>query len=329
MKEMFYSHAIREAMFEEMRRDPNVFVIGEDVAKLGGWFGVTQGLVDEFGSERVIDTPVEECGFAFLAVGAAVFGKRPIVDFGMGPLAAYAFDPIVNHAAKYHYMTGGSASVPVVFRMPQGPTGAGGQHSQIITGWYQNVPGLKIVAPSTPADAKGLLKAAIRDNNPVIFAEEMALYGTKGPVPEGEYLIPLGKANVVRAGKDVTVVANQLILMYASQAAEELAAEGISVELIDPRTFVPLDTKTIYESVRKTGKVIIVCEEPKFGSLGGQISAKIAEDCFDSLKAPIVILGGQDHALPWGFNEPDCSPSKDSIKAAIKEITNRKVAVPA
>lgn len=329
MKEMFYSHAIREAIFEEMRRDPDVFVIGEDVANLGGWFGATQGLVNEFGEERVIDTPVEECGFTFLAVGAAVFGKRPIVDFEIGSLGAYAYDPIVNHAAKYHYMTGGKANVPVVFRMPQGPTGAGAQHSQIIIGWFENVPGLKIVAPSTPADAKGLLKSAVRDNNPVVFADHLALYGAKGPVPEEEYLIPLGKANVVKEGTDVTVVANQLMLVFASQAAEELVADGISVEMIDPRTYVPLDTETIYRSVRKTGKVIIVCEEPKFGSFGGQISSKIAEDCFNSLKAPIQILGAQDHGLPWGFNELDCLPNKDSIKAAIKEMVNRKVVVPA
>jgi len=321
MKETYYSHAILAATREEMERDQNVFLMGEDVGKFGGGFGTSQGLLEQFGDLRVIDTPISESAYMTAGVGASIAGKRPIVDVMFADLVTYGFDSLVNQAAKFNYVTDGQVHCPMVLLTPQGIGGSmGPQHSQSIESWFANVPGLKIVTPSTAYDAKGLMKSAIRDNNPVLFLAHKALMATKGPVPEEEYTIPLGKAKVVKEGKDVTIIAYHLMLSFAMEAAAELEKKGISVEIIDPRTLVPLDTETIYESVRKTGRAVVVTEAYKTGGFGGEIASLIADECFDELKAPIKRLGSVGIPFPMGKNEFLLVPSKDNIMEAVNEI---------
>lgn len=319
MREITMMQAVIEAQMEEMDRDPNTFLIGLDVGKMGGVLGEDQGLYERFGEDRVIDAPIGESGYAGFALGAAIYGKRPIVEMQFADFSVLAVDPIGN-GGKLRYCSGGQYKIPVVFRAPQGGgIMAASTHSQCIEGWFSNFPGIKIVIPSTPYDTKGLLKTAIRDNDPVLFLEHKAMYGVKGEVPEGEYTIPLGQARVVREGKDVTVIAIQALVYQAIDAAKELEKEGISVEIIDPRTIIPLDVDTIGESIAKTGKVIIVHEAPKRGGIGGEISAVISEKFFSSLKAPIIRIGAANCPLPFNMEEY-CLPNKTDIINAVKGI---------
>lgn len=325
MKELYYSHAIVEATREEMLRDKNVFVIGEDVAKLGGAFGTSQGILREFGDLRIFDTPISENSYTMAAVGAAIAGKRPIVDIMFADFITYAADALVNQASLYNYLYNGKINCPMVIRTPQGVGAAiGPQHSHSIESMFANIPGLKIVAATSAGDAKGLLKSAIRDNNPVLFLEHKALFGNKELVPDDdELLVPLGKAKVVKEGTDVTIIGYHLVLQFAMEAAGKLEEEGISVEIIDPRTLVPLDTETIYKSVKKTGKAVIVTEGHKTGGFGGEIASRIAEDCFDALKAPIKRLASKDIPFPFGKNELLLIPHTEDIINAVKEIVRK------
>lgn len=321
MRELLYGQAIAEGQKEELQRDQNVILLGLDVEKMGGSFGQCAGLVEAFGPERVMNMPISESGYTGAAVGLAMLGKRPIVELQFADFGAYAFDSIANQAAKTRYMSGGQWQVPMVIRGCQGAGfGAAAQHSQCIEGWYQNIPGLKIVVPSTPADAKGLLKTAVRDDDPVLYLEHKALLGIKGDVPAGDYTVPLGKASIAREGKDVTIIAYQLMLYRSLEAAAELEKEGISVEIVDPRTLFPLDVETIAASAAKTGRVLIVHEHPTRGGIGGELSAVISEKCFKDLQAPIKRLGGADTPLPFGLPEQFCIPDKNRIIQGVKEL---------
>ena len=303
MREITYADAIREAMCEEMRRDPTVFILGEDIGVYGGAFGVTKGMLAEFGEERVRDTPLSECAIAGAAVGAAVTGMRPIAEIMFSDFITIAMDQLVNQGAKIHYQFGGQVSVPMVLRTPGGSgTGAAEQHSQSLEAWVCHVPGLKVVIPSTPADAKGLLKSAIRDPNPVVFIEQKLLYRQKGPVPEpgADELIPLGKADVKRKGRDLTIVTYGRMVPRSLEAAAKLSSEGIEVEVIDIRSLVPLDRECIIESVKKTGKVMIVHEACQTGGFGGELAAVIADsEAFFHLDAPIRRVAGLDVPIPY------------------------------
>jgi pyruvate dehydrogenase E1 component beta subunit len=315
--------ALNAAMREEMRRDPTVFLMGEEVAEYQGAYKVTRGLLEEFGPKRVIDTPITELGFAGLGVGAAMSGARPIVEFMTFNFAQLAIDQIVNHAAKMLYMSAGQYKVPIVFRGPNGSAvQVSSQHSQALESWFAHFPGLKVVMPSTPADGKGLLKSAIRDNDPVIFLEQERMYGMKGEVPDDEdFIIPLGVADVKREGTDTTIVARSLMVPFALQAAEELAKEGVSVEVIDPRTIRPLDIETIIKSVKKTNRVVIVEESHAFCGVGAEISAQIMERAFDYLDAPVKRLSGVDAPMPYAQNlEKLALPDAARIAAAVKEV---------
>lgn len=321
MREITFSQAVLEAQMEEMERDSNVFIIGEDVAKMGSAFGQCMGLYQKFGPERIFNMPVAESGYVNFAVGAAMAGKRPIAEMQFADFIIMAFDAVANQGPKQRYMSGGELSVPLTVRAPQGAGfSAAAQHSQCIEGWFMNFPGLKIVMPSNAYDAKGLLKTAIRDNDTVLFLEHKGLLGMKGEVPEGEYTIPLGQAKVVKEGKDVTIIALQALVYQAMEAAAELEKEGISVEVVDPRSLIPLDKKTIGESVKKTGRVVIVHEAPKRGGFGSEISAVISESFFPYLKAPIVRLGAANVPIPFGSAEQYCFPNKNTIVQSIKEI---------
>ena len=309
MREITYMQAVREAMAQEMRRDASVFIIGEDVGVYGGGFGVTAGLIDEFGEERVKDTPISEAAIAGAAVGAAMMGMRPIVDIMFSDFLTIAMDQLVNQAAKMRYMLGGAVKVPLVVRGAAGSgTGAAAQHSQCPEAWFCNVPGLKVVVPGTPADAKGLLAAAIRDDNPVIFLEQKTLYRTVGPVPEGDYIEPLGKAKVHREGTDATLIAYGRMLPVCLDAAKMAQQQGISVEVIDPRTLVPLDRDALIASAKKTGRVLIVHEASLTGGFGGELVATIAgsEACC-SLKAPIMRYCGLDVPVPFSKGLEACA----------------------
>lgn len=326
MREITYKEAIREAMNEEMRRDENIIFIGEDIGIYGGAFGVSVGMVEEFGEERVKDTPISEAGISGVGVGAALTGLRPIVELMFMDFSTIAMDAIANQAAKVRYMFGGKAKVPMVLRTPAGSgTGAAAQHSQSLEAWFCHVPGLKVVAPSTPYDAKGLLKSAIRDDNPVIFVEQKLLYKTKGPVPEEEYMIPLGKAQVKKEGNHVTIVTYGRMLSRVMDVVDEVEKEGISVEVVDPMTLRPLDMDTIEKSVIKTGRVIIVNEAVKTGGYGGEISSRLAEgEAFDYLDAPILRLAGKEVPIPYNpILEAAVIPSEDDIKDAIYKVLNR------
>lgn len=323
MRKMTYCQALIEAQREELLRDENVVIIGEDIQKFGGCFGETMGLYEQFGGERVINMPISESGYTGMGVGLAMMGKRPIVELMFADFGAYAFDSIANQAAKMRYMTGGNFSVPMTIRAIQGAfSGNGETHSQCIEGWFQNIPGLKIAIPSTPADALGLLKTAVRDNDPVLFLEHKSLLGIKGEVPDGDYTIPFGKARIDREGKDVTIITYQMMLRFAKAAAAELAKEGIEAEIIDPRTIHPLDKEAIAASVKKTGRALIVHESPLRGGAGGEIAAFIADECFESLKAPIKRLGGADAFVPFNAQEYFCFPNDrkiaDTVRALLK-----------
>jgi pyruvate dehydrogenase E1 component beta subunit len=318
--------ALRDAMAEEMRRDSDVFVIGEEVAEYQGAYKVTQGLLQEFGARRVIDTPITEHGFAGLGVGAALAGLKPIVEFMTFNFAMQAMDHLINSAAKTRYMSGGQIAVSIVFRGPNGPASrVGAQHSQDFTSWYSHIPGLKVVAPYTAADAKGLLKSAIRDRNPVMFLENEILYGQSFPVPKlDDYLVPIGKAKVVRAGKDVTLVAWSMGMTYALKAAEQLAKDGIEAEVVDLRTLKPMDTETIIASVKKTGRLVTVEEGWRQSGVGAEIAAVVMEQAFDWLDAPVLRVTGKDVPMPYAANlEKLALPSVTEVVEAAKSVCYR------
>jgi pyruvate dehydrogenase E1 component beta subunit len=323
MREVTYAEAIKEAMSEEMRRDENVILFGEDVGIYGGAFGVSLGMIEEFGEERVRDTPISEAAIIGTATGAAVTGLRPIAEIQFSDFIAIGMDQLVNQAAKIRYMFGGRAQVPMVLRSPEGSgTGAAAQHSSSNEAWYCHVPGLKVVAPSTPYDAKGLLKSAVRDNNPVVFFEQKLLYRKKGGVPEEEYTIPLSQADIKRSGSDATVITYGRMLQRCLDAADQLAEEGIETEVLDLRTLHPLDAETIIESVKKTGRTLIVHEAVKTGGLGGEIAAVIADsEAFYYLDAPIKRLGGLDVPIPYCPElEKNVVPNADEILSTIREM---------
>jgi pyruvate dehydrogenase E1 component beta subunit len=326
MVTMTVREALRDAMAEEMRRDDTVFVMGEEVAEYQGAYKVTQGLLQEFGPKRVVDTPITEHGFAGLGVGAAMAGLRPIVEFMTWNFAMQAIDQILNSAAKTLYMSGGQMRCPVVFRGPNGAAArVAAQHSQDYSAWYSHIPGLKVIAPYTAADAKGLLKAAIRDANPIIFLENEILYGHSFPVPKlDDYVLPIGKAKIVRAGKDVTLVAWSMGMTYALKAAEELEKEGIDAEVIDLRTLRPMDTETIIESVKKTGRVVTVEEGWPQSGVGAEIAARVMQDAFDWLDAPVARVAGEDVPMPYAANlEKLALPSVAKVVEAAKAVSYR------
>ncbi len=317
--------ALRDAMAEEMRRDPDVFLIGEEVAQYEGAYKVSQGLLAEFGPKRVVDTPITEYGFAGLGVGAAYAGLKPIVEFMTFNFALQAIDHIVNSAAKTLYMSGGQMPVPIVFRGPNGPAArVGAQHSQDFSSWYAQIPGLKVVSPYTAADAKGLLKAAIRDPNPVIFLENELLYGRSFEVPIGDHVVAIGKARIARAGTHVTIVAHSISVGYALTAADELAKEGIEAEVIDLRTLRPLDLDTILASVCKTNRIVTVEEGWRSSGIGAEVSALVVEHAFDDLDAPPARVTARDVPLPYAANlEKLALPKPEHIVAAAKAVLYR------
>ena len=322
MKKITIREALRDAMAEEMRLDKNVFVLGEEVAEYQGAYKVTQGLLDEFGAKRVIDTPITEHGFAGIGVGAAFTGLKPIVEFMTFNFAMQAIDQIINSAAKTHYMSGGLISCPIVFRGPNGAAArVGAQHSQCYASWYGHVPGLKVVAPYSASDHKGLLKAAIRDPNPVVFLENEMLYGDSDNVPEEEFIEEIGKAKIVKHGKDVTIVTFSIQVKFALQAAAELKKYDIDAEVIDLRTIRPLDIETIINSVKKTNRIVTVEEGWHFSGIGSEISAQVSEKAFDYLDAPVMRVTAKDVPLPYAQNlEKMALPSVDNIVEKTKEV---------
>jgi len=322
MKELQFREALREAMNEEMRRDERVFLMGEEVAQYNGAYKVSQGMLDEFGERRVIDTPISELGFAGIGVGAAMNGLRPIIEFMTFNFSLVAIDQVINSAAKMMSMSGGQYTVPIVFR---GPTGSAGmlssQHSQAFENWYANCPGLKVIVPSNPADAKGLLKSAIRDNDPVIFMESEQMYGDKGQVPEGEYLIPIGVAEVKKAGTDVTIVSFGKMMKIALAGAEELAKDNINAEVIDLRSVRPIDYATVINSVKKTNRLVIVEESWPLASLASEIGFKVQREAFDYLDAPIKRVMGGDVPLPYAPTLIEAYlPNPARVVKAVKEV---------
>lgn len=322
MRTIQMREALNEAMSEEMRRDPNVFLMGEEVAEYDGAYKVSKGMLAEFGPKRIIDTPIAELGFTAIGVGAAMNGLRPIVEFMTWNFAILAADQIINHAAKMLQMSGGQFHVPIVFR---GGNGSAGQlaatHSQSFEAMYANVPGLKVISPSNPYDAKGLLKAAIRDNDPVLFMESERMYGDKGEVPDGEYLLPIGVADVKREGTDVTIVSFNKMMKVALAAAEDLAKEGISAEVIDLRTIRPLDHATIIKSVKKTNRLVVVDENWPFASISSEVAYRVQKDAFDHLDAPVLRVNQADVPLPFTPNLIDASlPSVARVVKAVMEV---------
>jgi pyruvate/2-oxoglutarate/acetoin dehydrogenase E1 component len=315
VREITYLEAVREAMVQEMRRDPNVFLMGEDIGVYGGAFGVSRGMLEEFGPERIRETPISEACIAGAGAGAALMGMRPIVEIMFMDFITLASNQLVNQAAKMRFMFGGAAQIPLVCRTPAGSgTGAAAQHSQCLEAWFVHAPGIKVVAPATPYDAKGLLVTAIRDNNPVLYVEHKLLYRTKGPVPEELYSIPLGGAEVRRRGKDLAVVTYSGMVPRVLEAAEVLAAEGIDVEVVDLRSLKPLDEETVIGSVSKTGRVLIVHEAPVTGGFGGEIAAVIAgSEAFDYLDAPIRRVAGRDVPIPY---------NRTLERAAVPQVEN-------
>ena len=323
MPEITYLEAIRQALWEEMKRDERVFIIGEDIGRYGGAFGVTHGMLDEFGPERIRETPISEPTIIAAAIGASLVGMRPVAEIMFMDFTLLTLDQLGNQAAKMHYMFGGKAIVPMVVRMPGGSgTGAAAQHSQSLETMLMHMPGLKVVVPSTPYDAKGLLLTAIRDPNPVCFVEHKLLYKTKGEVPEGEYTIPFGVADIKRQGKDLTVVSTSIMLMKTLAVAERLAKEGIEIEVIDPRTLVPLDRETIINSVCKTGRLLVVHEACQTGGWAGEIIASVTGSrAFDYLDAPARRLAGKDCPIPYNRGlERAAVPQEEDIEAEIRAI---------
>ena len=326
MVEMTVRQALNEAMAEEMRRDGNVFVMGEEVAEYQGAYKITQNLLQEFGPQRVIDTPITEHGFAGIGVGASFAGLRPIIEFMTWNFAMQAIDQIINSAAKQLYMSGGQVHAPIVFRGPNGAASrVGAQHSQDYSAWYSHVPGLYVVAPYSAADAKGLLKAAIRSNNPIVFLENEILYGSTGLVPKvDDYVLPIGKARIARKGKDVTIVSFSMGMRYATLATEKLVAAGIDVELIDLRTLRPMDSATVIESVKKTGRIVTVEEGWPQGGIGAELCARVVAEAFDYLDAPPTRVTGKDVPMPYAANlEKLALPNVDEVVAAVNAVTYR------
>jgi pyruvate dehydrogenase E1 component beta subunit len=322
MRKIQFREALREAMSEEMRRDERVFLMGEEVAEYNGAYKVSQGMLEEFGPKRVIDTPISELGFAGIGVGAAMNGLRPIIEFMTFNFSLVAIDQVVNSAAKMYQMSGGQFNVPIVFR---GPTASAGQlaaqHSQAFESWYANCPGLKVIVPSTPYDAKGLLKAAIRDDDPVIFMESEQMYGDIGEVPEGEYIIPIGKADIKREGSDVTIVTFGKITKVALAAADELAKEGISAEVVDLRTVRPIDYETVINSVKKTNRMVVVEEAWPLGSIATEVTFAVQRDAFDYLDAPVRRVTSAD--TPLGYAPTlvaEYLPNPERVIRAVKQV---------
>lgn len=319
MREIQFREALREAMSEEMRRDENIYLCGEEVAEYDGAYKVSQGMLDEFGAKRVIDTPIAELGFTGIGIGAAMNGLRPIVEFMTWNFSLVAIDQIINSAAKMLSMSAGQYNVPIVFRGATGNAGQlGAQHSQNFENWYANTPGLKVIVPANPYDAKGLLKSAIRDDDPVIFMESELMYGDKGEVPEGEYLLPIGVADVKKAGTDVTIVSFGKILKVATAAAEELAKEGINAEVVDLRTVRPIDYAAIYESVKKTNRLVIVEEAWPLASISGEIAFQVQKNVFDYLDAPVIRITNQD--VPMGYARAHVEATLPTVEKTVKAV---------
>lgn len=325
MRSIQFREALREALSEEMRRDPNVFLMGEEVAEYNGAYKVSQGMLEEFGEKRVIDTPIAELGFAGIGVGAAMNGLRPVIEFMTFNFSLVAIDQVINSAAKMYQMSGGQFNIPMVFRGPTASAGQlGAQHSQAFENWYANCPGLKVVVPSNPYDAKGLLKTAIRDNDPVIFMESEQMYGDKGEVPEEEYLIPIGLADIKREGTDVTIVSFGKIMKVALATAEALAAEGISCEVIDLRTVRPIDYDTVIHSVKKTNRLVIVEEAWPLASISTEITYMVQKRAFDYLDAPVQRITTQD--TPLGYAPTfvqEFLPNVERVSKAVKDVLYR------
>jgi pyruvate dehydrogenase E1 component beta subunit len=323
-RELMVREALNEALCEELTRDERVFLMGEGIAQRGGSYKVTVGLLDKFGPKRVVDTPISEASFVGMGVGSAITGMRPVVEILFIDFTSLVVDQVVNQAAKYRFMSGGKGRVPMVVRT-QGGSGNGlaAQHSQSLEAWYYHTPGLKVVMPSSPYDAKGLLKSAIRDEDPVVFIEHKLLYMEKGPVPEGEYTVELGVGDIKREGKDVTLLAWSGMVKRTLAAAEELGELGVDAEVIDPRTLVPLDKEMILSSVRKTERLVIVQEAIRRGGVASDIASIVQEEAFDYLDAPIKILAGKNTPIPFNLNlEKACVPQEEDIVQAVKEIFN-------
>ncbi len=322
MAELMYREALNQALFEEMRRDPLVFTMGEGIAERGGSYKVTEGLFMEFGPERVMDTPISEASFTGCGVGAALVGTRPVVEILFVDFTGLIMDQIVNQAAKYEFMSGGQGKVPMVLRTQGGAgNGLAGQHSQSLEALFYHIPGLKVVMPATPYDAKGLLKASIRDDDPTIFIEHKLLYMTKGEVPEEDYIVPLGQADIKRPGDDITLITYSYMTLKCLEAAEVMQNEGISVEVVDLRTLTPLDKETILQSVEKTGRAIVVHEAVKRGGIGGDIAAMIMEEAYDDLDAPVMRIAGKNTTIPYNLElEKACIPTAEDIVEGILEL---------
>lgn len=320
MARLSYREAVNQAMAEEMERDENIFLMGEEVGHYQGAYKVSQGLLQKFGERRVVDTPIAECGFAGVGIGAAMVGLRPIIEFMTWNFSLVAIDQIINNAAKIRLMSGGQFKLPIVFRGPGGAAHQlGAQHSQVLEYMYANCPGLKVAMPATPADAKGLLKTAIRDDDPVIFIEGELLYSVQGDVPDGEHLVPFGKGDVKRAGTDCTLVTWGRMLYLALEAAQALEKEGISVEIVDPRTIRPLDDAIIFESVRKTNRAVVLEEAHPFNAVGAEIAARIHHACFDDLDAPVERVARLNIPMPYAPNLEDyVVPDVKKVVAAVK-----------
>lgn len=325
MAEITYREALNQAMREELLRDENVFIIGEEVAEYGGAYKVTQGLFDEFGGKRVVDTPISEEAIAGAGIGAAMIGLRPVIEMMTVNFSILAMDQIVNHGAKLRYMSGGQLKIAAVVRAPQGAgLQLGAQHSQSFEAWYSHVPGLKVVCPGTPADAKGLLKSAIRDDNLVMFLENEALYGSKGEVPEGEYTTPIGKADIKRPGKDVTIITYSRMLTLSMKAAEQLAGEGIDAEVLDLMTIRPMDTEAVVDSVKKTHRAIVVEEDWRAFGAGAEIAAHLQEHAFDYMDAPVLRVAAADVPMPYSKPlEQIALPQVEGIAAAVRQIVGK------
>jgi acetoin:2,6-dichlorophenolindophenol oxidoreductase subunit beta len=324
-RELTMSQAVNEALAEELRRDPTVFLIGEDVAEAGHPFKVLSGLVEEFGPDRVIDSPISEAGISGLGLGAAMTGMRPVVDIMFGDFLTLIMDQVVNQAAKIHYMSGGSLKAPLTIRTTLGATRrSGAQHSQSLHAWVAHIPGLKVCLPSTPADAKGLLKSAIRDDNPVVIFEDKMMYAVKGLVPDGDHLVPLGLAEVKREGEDVTIIATSSMVQVALSAADELERDGVSVEVVDPRTIAPLDRATLVASARKTGRVVVVDEGHQSYGASAELAAVIAEDAFWYLDAPVTRLGAMDVPIPFSPVLEDLTvPTPERVADAVLRLLGK------
>ena len=322
MPDITFREALRQAIDEEMARDDAVIILGEEVGEYNGAYKVSQGLLEKYGPERVIDTPISEEGFTGIGIGAAMAGLRPVVEWMTLNFSLQAVDQVISNAAKMRYMSGGQFTVPIVFRGPNGPAEfLGSQHSQALQSLYAHFPGLKVVAPSTPADGKGLLKSAIRDDNPVLFLESEMMYGLKGEVPEGEHLVPLGLADVKRPGKDVTIVTYSKPVRMVLEAAEALAAEGIDAEVIDLRSIRPLDERAIYESVVRTNRCVVVDESMPFASVGSHLAWLVSRNCFDDLDASVELVSGEDVPMPYNHAlELAAQPSLEKIVEAVKKV---------